>query len=359
MQRYSINKITYDYLELTLVYSKEEYLDIINKKEINIKDLDVELSNISFDRINFLFGISFDIYNVVGDALLRSATPSVKILNEDSEDEIVCVCSVPIISEFYFNVPTLKKVKSKCKEIVIEDEFLEKMIGNILINNGYYTRKIVSESKENTEIFIDFNGRIKKVSELIEEDENSLLSSTLNKKVGDEIILKDKVGSVNSYKVSNIVELKPLVLTNDIVCKLNFENSKDVQTFKETLRKVYKDFLSFSQIIGVAYNVMKSTNDVKISKYTLEHYKTDRTINKEDYSNEKLYDIIKEDIINQKIEDVCDNNNYDWHKLDNYMKKEFELFSLQKGIYTFDFEDFVMNRSIEMQIYTIIDEMEE
>lgn len=249
---------------------------------------------------------------------------------------VICqYCILP--SDLKIEFPT--KIPKKVFEISHVPETVRGIIRQILIENGEYEYRPGEIAKRGS--IIKYDIAYKRDDYVISEVENQEINLNdteqpecalfINAKVGDEIILDEE----NSVKViAKVKEIKNLVvnkLTDEIVAKLNFLNTKTITDFNNKIT----DIITFSGTIIVLLNflaeyVLESGN-IEFDNYVMDFFLDTEYAPKGKKERDKFLAEIKKDLAKEYIIWIINLSNS--HIDPIYMDKIYEEYELDKMLF--------------------------
>ena len=371
MKSYAINRIAKDLIEFALVYDTLEFnelndqvLEVINYNSIDIEEEDYYkndfycsvMANMVLDDID---EINKEELNIV---LVKSLISKAKIIPINDVETMVIVKIANALEDLKIKIPSYKEIM-KIKYPSDNNES-DSMISYILINNGFIKEVDALEYNNNCFVEIDVYGKNVLVDDSISlvKDKYELITSLEGKKVNDEVEVKNVLmnNRIEKYKISRMYEIKAQDLSDDIVKKLNYHNTKTVEEFKTTFADDFNKAGRFGFRLGLIYDsLIKESNNFNITKYLYDF--AGEIISFEimgNFSKEKKYDLIKSRIIEAFLEEKYYNKDviskYDISYLNPIFRIEYDILKLLKNIFNTDFSTYLESRRDDALLYTIV-----
>lgn len=371
MKSYGINRISKDLVEFALVYDNLEFselndqvLDVINYNSIEIEDEDYFnnefycsiMANMVLDDID---EINRKEMNIV---LVKSLLGKAKIIEINDDEVMIIVRIANALEDLKIKIPAYKDIMKE--KFIPDKEALNAIINYVLVNNGFVKKSDVAVYNHNCLVEIDVYGKNVLVDDSFSliKDKYELLGSLEGKKVGDEVAVKNVLmnNRLEKHKIARIYEIKEKELSDDIVLKLNYHNTKNVEEFKKTFENDFNKASRFSFRLTLIYDeLIQKSNNFNITKYLYDFASeviSFDTIGK--FSKEKKYDLIKSRIIEAFLEEKYYNidvaKKYDITYLHPLFKSEYDMLKLLKNIFDTDFETYLESRRDDALLYTLI-----
>ena len=371
MKSYGINRISKDLVEFALVYDNLEFselndqvLDVINYNSIEIEDEDYFnnefycsiMANMVLDDID---EINRKEMNIV---LVKSLLVKSKIIEINDDEVMIIVRIANALEDLKIKIPAYKDIMKE--KFIPDKEALNAIINYVLVNNGFVKKSDVAVYNHNCLVEIDVYGKNVLVDDSFSliKDKYELLGSLEGKKVGDEVAVKNVLmnNRLEKHKIARIYEIKEKELSDDIVLKLNYHNTKTVEEFKKTFENDFNKASRFSFRLTLIYDeLIQKSNNFNITKYLYDFASeviSFGTMGK--FSKEKKYDLIKSRIIEAFLEEKYYNidvaKKYDITYLHPLFKSEYDMLKLLKNIFDTDFETYLESRRDDALLYTLI-----
>lgn len=288
-----MNQIFADVMETHNISEKEakkqkKYLQELVMEKIEEEIIDEEISRLDIVPI---FGRKF--------RYLTRITRNNPLL-------VICqFCILP--PDIQLKFPT--KIPKEIFKISHTPEVVRGFVRQILLQNGEYEFKLGEVAKKGSVVKYDIAyTRENYVISEIEDQEINLndieqpeCALFLNAKVGDEIILDEDNSVTVIAKVKEIRNLSIKRLTNKIVEKLNFLNTKTVSEFNQKIT----DILNFSATIIILLNYLAEfvlqTNNIEFDDYVLNFFLELDDVPKSKKEREKYIEDLKRDLVKEYI----------------------------------------------------------
>ena len=369
MKSYAINRISKDLIEFALTYDIDEFNDIneqvfevlkynsftIDENDyINNEIYKTVLSNMLLDDVDFINN------NDLHTTLVRSLIGKARII-KINEEEIMIIFNVANVQEdISIKLPSFKEI-SKIK-MTKKDES-DSIINYILINNGFIKKEDVEEFNVDTCVEVDMYGKSVLLydSFSIVESEFELIGSLEDKRVGDEVAVKNTLmnNRIEKHKISKIYSIVAEDLSDEIVKKLNYHNTKTKEEFCDLIKKQCEKIDNFAFYLNEIYKSLTKDNNFNVTKYLFEFASTVIDWpNLGILSKENKYDLIKSRIIKAFLEEKYYNKDgkikYDTSYLNPIFKLEYDILKLLNNLFNTDFDTYLETRQEDALLYTLV-----
>jgi len=249
---------------------------------------------------------------------------------------VICqFCILP--SDLKIDFPA--KIPKKAFEISHVPETVRGIIRQILIENGEYEYVPGEVAKRGSVVKYDvvYKRGDYVISEV--EDQETNLNEVdqperdlfLNAKVGDEIVLDDDKQVTVTAKVKEIKNLVVNKLTDEIVRKLNFLNTKTVSDFNKKI----SDIITFSGTIVVLLEYLAEyalqSGEITFDDYVIDFFLDNEYAPKGKKERERYIAEVKKDLAKEYIIWLINLNNS--HIDPSYMDKIYEEYELDKMLF--------------------------
>lgn len=340
-----MNQIFADVMETHNISEKEakkqkKYLQELVMEKIEEEIIDEEISRLDIVPI---FGRKF--------RYLTRITRNNPLL-------VICqFCILP--PDIQLKFPT--KIPKEIFKISHTPEVVRGFVRQILLQNGEYEFKLGEVAKKGSVVKYDiaYTREDYVISEIedqeinlndIEQPECALF---LNAKVGDEIILDEDNSVTVIAKVKEIRNLSIKRLTNKIVEKLNFLNTKTVSEFNQKIT----DILNFSATIIILLNYLAEfvlqTNNIEFDDYVLNFFLELDDVPKSKKEREKYIEDLKRDLVKEYIIWVINLNHP--HIDSTFMHKIVEEYEFDKILFNNPmridgYQEFINRHAYEVRV---------
>lgn len=249
---------------------------------------------------------------------------------------VICqFCILP--SDLKIDFPP--KIPKKILEMSHIPETVRTIVRQILIENGEYAYKNGEVAKKGSIVICDIV--YKRDDYVISEIENQEINLNnvdqpecalfLNSKVGDEIVLDDETSVTVVAKVKEIKNLAVNRLTDAIVKKLNFLNTKTVLEFNKKI----SDIITFSGTIVVLLNYLAEyaleSGSIEFDEYVLDFFMGNEFAPNGKKERDRYLEEVKRDLAKEYIIWLINLNNSNIDPA--YMDRIYEEYELDKMLF--------------------------
>lgn len=304
--------------------NSEQSLDILNnlKKELNL---------LTIDTMNFK---NSDIESYIYDYIQKDVIMHIESLdiiqifsqenniigNLNDNNPLTIIYSFCYISKNY----NIIYPKNKGNAYLFTSKDIDMIQTEMLIANKYYNKQKVLYSTEFSDLQFSYMCEddmkfnlymdISEIEGKFQIDRSELIGLERNK-----YLVKNKDNQNCIINIKEIYDKNVYDITDDIVKKINYLNTKTVKEFRKKIEEVYSFIYNInSNVTSILLNIAR-INDFNIDDYVIEHFKKSLEIEEID---EKAYEEMKLNFVSGYIFGICD---ISIEKYFFYLEEEYKL----------------------------------